>query len=416
MTAPRITLAIDNCFASKRWTRPDEWARIVADLGLRAIETSADTECDPLYGGPDYLASWVEEVEAAERKHGVEVVNMYSGHGTYATLGLAHTDERVRERMMREWLFPMIDVAARLDAGVGFFCHAFPQRILDDASVYSAEVNALHGRLAEIARYAGRRLSRPAGVEQMYTPHQYPWRIGDALDLMGSVSSAAGSPFYALLDVGHQSGQHRFLRPSPGAIRSSLGAAAGGQETWIGPPRADALRDRVRAGELAPEQAAERIEAIVGESVHLFADDRDSDPYAWLEAMGTRSPIVHLQQTDGRASRHLPFTREHNEAGIIEPGLVLEALSRSADRAHMESARAISPAGAPPADEPASNPSLPPQVDDIYLTIEVFAGTAEYPATIIDKLRRTVSYWRRWIPEDGAPLDELVARARSTRS
>ena len=32
--APRIYLALDNCFASKRWTEPEEWAGIIAGLGM----------------------------------------------------------------------------------------------------------------------------------------------------------------------------------------------------------------------------------------------------------------------------------------------------------------------------------------------------------------------------------------------
>lgn len=31
---PKLYLAIDNCFASKRWTEPAEWADVIRDLGL----------------------------------------------------------------------------------------------------------------------------------------------------------------------------------------------------------------------------------------------------------------------------------------------------------------------------------------------------------------------------------------------
>lgn len=407
--SPKITLSIDNCFASKRWTRPNEWARVVRSLGLRAIETSADTECDPLYGGPEYFADWVREVQEAEARHGVKVVTMYSGHGTYATLGLAHTDHRVRDRMLTQWLFPLLDAAAAIDAGVGFFTHAFPQAVLDDPVRYATAVEQLHRNLAEVARYADGRLAHPVGVEQMYTPHQYPWRIGDALHLMRSVTRIAGAPFYALLDVGHMSGQHRFQRPSRQEINLSITAPAGGTETWIGPPQADELRARARAGLLDPTDAGDRIAVLCDEHPYLFASPEDTDPYAWLEAAGAWSPIVHLQQTDGTSSRHLPFTDEANEAGIIDGPRVLGALAHSVAAAATASvagdavlgneARGTEPEAAP----------LPPPVDHIYLTIEVFASTAEHPTMIIEKLRRTVAYWRRWIPDDGARLDELVA-------
>ena len=99
MKFPRIHLAIDNCFASKRWTEPREWLALASSMGLRNVEASADTEADPLYMGSEYMADWIGEVTRCEKDSGVKVVNLYSGHGTYTTLGLGHQDCRVRDRM-----------------------------------------------------------------------------------------------------------------------------------------------------------------------------------------------------------------------------------------------------------------------------------------------------------------------------
>jgi len=30
---PKIYLAMDNSFATKRWTEPDDWARVIHELG-----------------------------------------------------------------------------------------------------------------------------------------------------------------------------------------------------------------------------------------------------------------------------------------------------------------------------------------------------------------------------------------------
>ena len=65
---PRIYLAIDNCVFYKRFSTPDDWARVIADLGLRYIEASADNELDPLYMGRDYLPGWIKAVKSAESK------------------------------------------------------------------------------------------------------------------------------------------------------------------------------------------------------------------------------------------------------------------------------------------------------------------------------------------------------------
>src|SRR5208283_4669039 len=124
--SPRIHLAIDNCFASKRWTEPREWLDLCGSMGLKYVEASADTEADPLYMGSEYMEDWTAEVARCEQDSGVKVVNLYSGHGTYTTLGLAHHDRRVRDRIRDLWLRPMLAAAEKLHAGLGFFCHAFP--------------------------------------------------------------------------------------------------------------------------------------------------------------------------------------------------------------------------------------------------------------------------------------------------
>ena len=51
---PRIYLAIDNCFASKRWSTPADWMKVISDAGIYYVEASADNECDPLYSGTDF--------------------------------------------------------------------------------------------------------------------------------------------------------------------------------------------------------------------------------------------------------------------------------------------------------------------------------------------------------------------------
>src|ERR1039458_5315347 len=153
MMSPRIHLAIDNCFASKRWTRPADWAGIVKEWGIRNVEASADNECDPLYADLEYLEDWLRDVQAACKQRGVSVANLYSGHGTYATLGLASPDRRNQKRLQHQWLEVMIRNAAQLGAGLGFYCHAFNGDILQDRTAYAAAENGLYGRLAELAAY-----------------------------------------------------------------------------------------------------------------------------------------------------------------------------------------------------------------------------------------------------------------------
>ena len=207
-----ITVSIDNCVFYKRWTRPDEWVEKIASLGLRYIEASADTELDPLYMGQGYLNNWVNEVKLAQEKHGVQVCNLYSGHGTYTTLGLTHTEESVRNHMIENWFFPMVRIAGMLNCGMGFFAHAFNHSVLQNVDDYEDHVRILEDALAKINNYA-----RPVGckelaIEQMYTPHQYPWRINDTRGLLTEVSRKSGHGFYFTEDVGHH--HPKFIRPT----------------------------------------------------------------------------------------------------------------------------------------------------------------------------------------------------------
>ncbi|MDL2327854.1 sugar phosphate isomerase/epimerase, partial [Ruminococcaceae bacterium OttesenSCG-928-A11] len=109
---------------------------VVRDLGLGYVEASADNECDPLYTGGDYLADWARKVRAAAAQTGVTVSQFFSGHGTYATLGLCHPDERVRRRMLDDWLRPMCRLAGDFGANLGFFAHGISLATLEQPARY----------------------------------------------------------------------------------------------------------------------------------------------------------------------------------------------------------------------------------------------------------------------------------------
>ena len=63
----------------------------------------------------------------------------------------------------------------------------------------------------------------------------------------------------------------------------------------------------------------------IGHAPH--PDERD--PYPWLVALGSKSPVIHLQQTILGKSMHWPFTPEYNEQGYIKAERVLECLKES---------------------------------------------------------------------------------------
>ena len=58
MEYPKIYLALDNCFALKRWVEPETWLPLIKDLGYTSIQASYDNEFDMLYNTKEYIDSW----------------------------------------------------------------------------------------------------------------------------------------------------------------------------------------------------------------------------------------------------------------------------------------------------------------------------------------------------------------------
>lgn len=383
MKYPKIYLSVDNCVASKRWTRPQDWMRLISDCGVHYVEASADNECDPLYMDDAYLEDWVRDVRKYSAEYQVKIANLYSGHGTYSTLGLAHTDPRNAEKMLYGWLCKMLEIASKLDCGLGFFCHAFDQSTLQDPKRYSAAMNELTDRLAVLAGRADELNVPSVGVEQMYTPHQVPWGFSGAKMLLREIKRRSGKNFYLTIDTGHQCGQNKFLRPDLSMLEKIISryrATGRFDGVWIGPEK---IYTMIRNGE-----SASAVDRALDEFPYLFAGEEDSDVYSWLRELAPYSPVIHLQQTDGRRSAHLPFNAANNENGIITGEKVLAAIAEAYEK---------------PLED-----GMPDRCEEIYLTLEVFGGTADLPVDIEYKIRDSVEYWRKFIPEDGMNLSEFL--------
>jgi sugar phosphate isomerase/epimerase len=397
--SPRIFLAIDNCFAYKRWTAPSEWISMIGELGVQCIEASADTDADPLYSGPAHMTDWRRGVKAASARYGPRVVNIYSGHGTYSTLGLGHPDQRVRDVMHRKWIEPMMDAAADLGAGLGFFCHAFPQATLESPRLFAEAKDRLYDSLAEIAAYGARKKLECVGVEQMYSPHQIPWTIAGARELLQEVWRRRRVPFYLTVDTGHSGGQRSFLRPSSAALAKILARRPADvpYDLWLGASEAyTALESVMKAGNGSNNESLDVVRGAMQRHPYMFSSPVDSDPYQWLSNLGCYSPIIHLQQVTGTSSAHEPFIPELNARGSINARKVLEAINLS------YAARDVQ--------------GLPPKCDTLYLTLEIFAGAAALPRQLLHQIRASVEYWRGAIPHDGMRLEEILTRLRAQSS
>jgi sugar phosphate isomerase/epimerase len=213
--------------------------------------------------GKAFTADWIGDTLEACAKYGLRVNNVYSGHGTYATCGLSHYDGRVTRRFLDQWMKAQVDTAAAFGAGFGFFAHGFEELLSHDDALYVKKPDALYDPLSELAAYAKARRVDYVGIEQMYSPHQPPWRIADAEELMGEVFRRSGAPFYITADLGHMNGQQYFQKPDPAYVEQAVLAAREGtpiKRLWLGTEKAHGLYRRSAAGEM-PVAAA--VDAIV---------------------------------------------------------------------------------------------------------------------------------------------------------
>jgi D-erythrulose 1-phosphate 3-epimerase len=300
----RARLGINNCFAVKRWPRPEDWAQVVRyELGLEIVELSLDLMETSNDGERQRTA---ESVGAVLGEHGLRAEAVFTGLAAYSGNLLMHPDAE-RRRSALEWYLGVVDLAARVGArGVGGHVGAMSVPDWSDPERRAERWSGLQRSLAEIAACA-----RTAGldyllVENLASPREPSTMAG--LETLLTGGDASHVPVRLCLDVGHQ------------CVPGTTGA--------------------------------------------------DRDPYAWLSHFSTRLAEVQLQQSDGLADHHWPFTAERNAAGRIDPGWVLDTLEDSG-------------------------------AQDVLLVLEVIPPFEQDDAQALADLRASVELWTGAIKERG---------------
>jgi len=265
----RARLGINNCFAVKRWPRPADWAPVVRyELGLELVELSLDLM---EVGSERERRRTAESVRAVLGEYGLRAETVFTGLAAYSRNLLMHPDAEQR-RSALEWYLAVAGVAGEIGAsGVGGHVGAMSVADWTDPERRAERWADLQRSLAEIAACA-----KTAGLEYLLVENlaarREPSSMAD-LDSLLTDGDPGHVPVKLCLDVGHQ------------CVPGSTG------------------------------------------------DDRD--PYAWLRHFGRgasgrtggRLGEVQLQQSDGLADTHWPFTAERNAAGRIDPDRVLDALA-----------------------------------------------------------------------------------------
>jgi len=247
-----------------------------------------------------------DQVRSALSRHALQAETVFTGLAAYSLNLLMHPDGD-RRRAAVEWYLSVVDLAGRVGArGAGGHVGAMSAPDWADPARRAERWSGLRQSLAELGAAA-----RAADLDYLLVEnlacHREPSTM-DGLESLLTDGDAAHAPVRLCLDVGHQ------------CVPGTTGA--------------------------------------------------ERDPYAWLERFGGRLAEVQLQQSDGVADRHWPFTAERNQAGRIDPGRVLDTLAA---------------AGA----------------QDVLLVLEVIPAFEQDDAQVLADLRASAGLWQAALTERG---------------
>lgn len=255
-----VVLGTSNAFALRNWPEPAAWAKLVAEDFGLGEVQFSFDLLDPTLPEPG-RATACGEILRAVRDHKLSMSTTFTGLIVYAQNHLAHPNPLMRARA-REWYMRALEVTTALSA----------EACGGHIGVMSASDFSDAGRRALIQASAidtVRELTGAASAlglkyflwEFMPTRREPPHTPSEAIDILEAANDGARVPVRLCFDIGH-------------------------------------------CGET---EQGERC-----------------DPHEWLERLLPWSPVIHLQQTDGKGDRHWPFSPDYNGVGIIEPKRVME--------------------------------------------------------------------------------------------
>lgn len=255
-----VILGTSNAFALRNWPEPTAWAKIIAE-DIGLGEVQFSFDLlDPTLPEPGRSAMCREIVQVAGR-YGLSITTTFTGLIVYAQNHLAHPNPVVRNRA-REWYAGALEVTAALSAeACGGHIGTMSAADFSDEGRRSLIQTGMIDTVRELAGMASSLGLKYLLWELMPTRREPPHTPEEALGILEAVNDGARVPVRLCFDVGHCS------------------------------------------------------PAVLGEL---------TEPHEWLERLLPWSPVIHLQQTDGKGDRHWPFSPEFNRVGIIDPRRVVE--------------------------------------------------------------------------------------------
>jgi sugar phosphate isomerase/epimerase len=295
-------LGINNCFAIGRFPEPEQWLRIVTgELGLSHVQFCYDL-LDPVIIEEDVFRRKCKCIRRLAYEKGVVIDTGSTGEVPHKFNALLDPDPGLRRCYLR-WYEKMVRAGRFLGVeGSGVYMGTLSRKDQAEPERRKALTEILLEEIAYLTFVAREEGQKYFLWEPMSIPREIPCTIDETKEILDRVNAKSHVPVRLCLDVGHG---------------------------YIGSP-----------------------------------DPRDRDPYAWLRELGYLSPVIHMQQTDGKGSRHWPFTAEYNRMGVIVPEKVFETVEKS---------------GAP----------------KTVIVFEFFFSAHAIPEEgVMENLKRSVEYWQ----------------------
>ncbi|MGZ4168542.1 MAG: sugar phosphate isomerase/epimerase family protein [Solirubrobacteraceae bacterium] len=194
----RLTLGINNCFAVKRWPRPDEWAQVVREqLELDVVQHCLDLT--DLSADVDLDAQAVRDACAGA---GLRLHSVFTGLVAYSANLMLAPEATERRRGFDLWSRAIRFAAGAGAVSVGGHVGSLSRRDADDADRRALLWSEVRIRLAELSGLASRQGLGALLVENMACDRE-PCRIPEIESLLAA-ADADHAAITLCLDVGHQ--------------------------------------------------------------------------------------------------------------------------------------------------------------------------------------------------------------------
>ncbi len=299
----KLQLGINTCFAVKRWPEASEWTEIVGcKLDLDLAQFSFDL-VDPRVR-PSVRARKSLEAKQAAADHGVKIHSTFTGLGAYSFNLLMHPDVGMRSDAL-DWYEQAVHMTAEMGAdGTGGHVASMSYNDYGNKARRAHLLDCLTESLQHLSRIAHDLGQKFVLWEPMPVPREPPCNIADAKSLYRKVNKGAAVPIYFCMDTGHQCAYSEC--------------------------------------------------------------DKDLDTFQWIKDIGPMSPVMHVQQTDGKMDRHWPFTPEFNSKGLIKAEKLIEAIEASG-------------------------------ASEVVLMLEIIHAFEEKEDRVLEDLEKSVAYWKEYV-------------------